>query len=355
MNNLLAEASGSDAMMLYIILGVAGGLLLLCAVYGAIRKFSRLTWIGWQLLIAFGLDIAISYLPLEGPQYFAVWLVLFIVIVALPLIAEFFLRRAVLTGRILPPRTGAKVLDHIFGALTAIVGFLMFFASIGAVVLAAGDAFMEAPLLNTPIWTDFLSKYALDFFLIAVFMVTMRAGCRLGVFKLFYYILILLLVFGAFFGSLLLFSQVDWGLSFSTMVGGWFGLEGSLASIVGCGTVTLVSSLILFVLIMFLSRLIDWSIQRVNSNRIVGAVDALLMGAVFSAVFLGIVLGVQAVFGALAQGNFLQGLLGGDLASSLGDFASTLTGVAESFVKFARSAPISRGLYDGNFLLSLLP
>ena len=332
-----------------LIIGIAAGALaLIGAVYGALRKFSRLTWIGWQILIAFGLDILVSFLP-DGMNI-SVYILFFIVIVALPLVGEYFLRKALVTDRVLKPGTGEKVFDRIFGAVTAIVGVLMFFIAIGGLGLGLADTFTEGPLLDAPIW-DFFSKYVLDLFLISLFMVVMRAGCRLGVLKGMYFFLIIALLFGAFFSMFLLFSQVGWGLAFSNIVGGWFGYKGSLASIVGCVAVTGFFSLILFVGIMFLSKLLDWSIQKVNSHQVIELVDALLLGAVFTAVFLIALMGVQGVIGALTRGNFLGSLVNGlpeSVEESMGSVDSTLAEIANKFADFAKSSAISRGIYMGN-------
>ncbi len=340
------------------VLSVGGGLALIGAIYGALRRFSRLTWIGWQVLIAFGLDILVSFLPETMP--FAVWIVLFVAIVALPLIGEYFLRKALVTDRILPPGKGEMIFDRIFGAVTAIVGILMFFAAVGGLGLSVVDAIpMQdgvSPLANVPIWTNFFSKYALDLFLISLFMIVMRAGCRLGVFRGLYLVLMLLLVAGAFFGSFLLFSKVSWAASFSGTVGGWFGLHGPLASFTGCVTLTFLVSAILFVGLMFLSKLLDSSIQKLNTHRAVAIPDALVLGAVFSVVFVAAVIGVQTAFGMLAKGDMLSGIVSeltsnfdlGEMEESIANIETTIADIGRNLANFATSSPISRGLYVGN-------
>ncbi len=344
-----------SSLLIIILLSVGGGLALFGLIYGAIRKFTHLTWIGWQLLLAFGLDIAVSYLPLDG-QNIAVTLLLFAAVVAIPLIIEYFLRKALVNDRLTKQGTGEKVCDHLFGALTAVIGIVMFFVTLGGLGLGIAGEFMGSPVIEHPVW-DFVSGYVLDFFLIALFMVVMRAGCRLGVLKLLYFILIILLVFGSFFGFLLLFSQVRGGIAFSVWIGGWFGFEGTLAAIVGCAVATLFFSLLAFILIMLLSKLIDRSIQKVNSHKAIELVDGLLLGVVYTAVFLIVLLGVYGLIGALASGNLLAGIvesLGPDIGESVGDIGAQVAEVAQKLAAFAQSSPLSRGIYIGNPLSGLI-
>ncbi len=338
-----------SSLLIIILLSVGGGLALIGLIYGAIRKFTHLTWIGWQLILAFGLDIAVSYLPLDG-QNIAVHLLLFTAVVALPLIIEYFLRGALVNNRLTKQGTGEKVLDHLFGALTALLAMVMFFVSIGGFGLGIAETFMGKALIEHPIWT-FFSKYVLDFFLIAIFMLVIRAGCRLGVLKLLYFVLIVLLVLGSFFGFLLLFSQVQGGIGFSEWIGGWFGFEGVLGAIVGCAVATLFFSLVAFILIMLLSKLIDWSIQRVNSHKAIEFVDALLLGVVYTAAFLVVFLGVQGLISVLASGNLLSGIvenLGPDAGESVGAISGQVAAVAQKLAAFAQTSPFSRWIYLGN-------
>lgn len=341
MNLLLA--SGSAAV--YAVLGVVGGLLLICAIYGLVRKFTRLTWIGWELLIAFALDLA-----LPKGMNFALSAFLLVLFSALPLVGEYFLRRVLVTKRTEPLHGAANAFDHIGGMFTAIVGFLSFFLAVGGLVLSALGAFMPdaAFMASVP---AFVLDHALDFFLISVCLVTMRAGCRLGVLKGLNFLLTFLLVFGAFFGCLLLFSQVGWGRNFSTSVGGWFGMHGSLATIVGCGTLTLFFTLILFIGIMFLSRFIDGSIRKANSHMAVAIPDALILGALFTVVFILVLVGIQAVFGVMAKGELLAGLVSNlpeEIGGSIGEVSDTFAQFGQKLAAFAQSSPISCGLYLGN-------
>lgn len=341
MDQLLASSS-DNSLLLYIILGVVGGIVLLCGIYGGIRKFTRLTWIGWELLIAFGIDLVIP-----ADLDFAVSLLLLIALSALPLVGEYFLRKALVTDQIVPAKGAKNFFDHFFGIFTALFGVIAFLAALGGLGVAAIGTF--APDMTSDI-PDIVLEHGLDFFVIAVFMLTMRAGCRLGVMKGLNFLLTILLVFGSFFGCFLIFSQVSWGRSFSGMVGGWFGTEGMLRAIVGCLSATMFFFLICFILIMILSKFIDRCIQKANSHPAVAIPDALIVGVLYAAVFVLILLGIQAVFGMLADGDFLSSFIGDLGLGSLdvGDMDSTLASFGQDLAKFAQSSPLSQGLYLNN-------
>lgn len=330
---------GDTDITLYVILGVCG-LALIPLIYGGIRGFYRLTWIGWELLIAYGLELL-----LPAQVNMAVSVLLLIVFSALPLVGEYFLRRVVLTGRVLEQSTGEKVFNHIFGAFTALMGFLMFLVALAGLALPIVGMFMEGGFLDSipPIVTG----HALDFFLIALCLVILRAGCRLGVLKGLNFFLTLVITLGSFFGFFLLFSQVSGGVAFAMAVGGWFGPTGLSAAILGDVILTFFFTILVFVGAMFLSKFLDGLIQKANGNMAVAIPDALILGALYLTVFILIVLGIQAVFGALAGGNFLGSIAGG-IGYDFSEIDATIAEYGQKLANFAMSSPISAGLYVGN-------
>lgn len=337
---------GGVDITLYVILGVCG-LALIPMIYGGIRGFYRLTWIGWELLIAYGLELLI---PAQANM--ALSILLLIAFSALPLVGEYFLRRAVLTGRIFEQSTGEKVFNHIFGIFTALMGFLMFLVALAGLALPILPMFMEGGFLDSI--PSIVTGHALDFFLIALCLVTLRAGCRLGVLKGLNFLLTLVITLGSFFGFFLLFSQVSGGVAFAMAVGGWFGPTGLSAAILGCLILTFFFSVLVFVGAMFLSKFLDGLIRTANTNVAVAIPDALVLGALYLTAFILVVLGIQALFGALAGGNFLGSIvenlnLGVDsIVESVGDIDASIAEFGQKLANFAMSSPISAGLYVGN-------
>lgn len=315
---------------------VAGGMALLGAVYGALRGFYRLTWIGWELAVVYCIDLLIP-----GGTNAAVSSLLLILFTVLPVVGEFFLRRAVFTERILPPGKRERIFDRSFGAVTAAVGVLMFFVAVGGLAIAVAGIFTEGGVEGIP---DVIAGHALDFFLIALCLVTMRAGCRLGVLRGLNFLLTLLIAFGSFFGFFLIFSQVKGGVGFAEAVGGWFGPKGAAAAFLGCLLLTFFFSAIVVTGAMFLSKFLDGLIQKANSNMAVAIPDALVLGAVYLVVFILAVLGIQAAFSAVAGWNVLSFLSdpGGYMIDDV------IAGFGQRLVDFAQSSPISAGFYLGN-------
>lgn len=327
------------------------------AVYGALRKFSRLTWIGWQILIAFGLTVATGYLPVPQNKTaaFVVNALCFTLTVAVPLALEWVCRRALVKKRILPPSTGEMVFDRIFGAITAILGALMFFLVLGAFGLAAAESFTGKTFLNFALWNGFLSKHAVDLFLASLFLVVMRAGFRLGALKGLYMLLMIVLTFGAFFACFLLASRVGFGVAFSRWVGSLFPLPAVAGALVGCVIVTFLFFAVVFVGLMFFSKFLNWAVCRANSVRAVEAVDSILVGILFTAVFLVAVCGMNLAYSALEDGSALTGLINSlpeQIAGSVDPVADMVTNAMGKMVDFVRSSPLSCALYDFNPFLA---
>lgn len=344
--------------LLEIILIALGVLALISAIYGALRRFSRITWIGWQLLIAFGITVAFGQIQSSGTGGFVLSLVGFTVAAAVPLIAEFFGRKLLVTDRILQPRMGEMVFDRIFGAVTAILATLSFFLVVGVFGLAFAESVSGKVFLDVGIWTGFLKKYALDFFTVALYLIVLRAGCRLGVLNGLRTLLVFLLLAGGFFGSFLLATRVGFGVSFSHWIGGLFGLPSMLGSMVGAVIATFLFTLVCFIVIMLLNKLMDMGIRRLRGVTAVGIIDSLLTGILFGAVFIAVTVGLYTGYAALSQVDFgamFNDLLGQAAADmNLGSAGDVLSRTANSLIEFVRSSPLSGMLYDTNPLAALI-
>lgn len=350
MDLLLAATEGEGGgnnIWLWIGIGVGGAIALFLLIYGMVRGFSRVSWIGWELLIVFGLLLLIPAVNIVVSS------LLLVAVCALPLVGEHFLRKAIEVAELHEAGGAAKFFDHFFGVFTVFINFAMFFVALGGIALAVmGTFFAEMSFLQSV--PAFVMEHALDFFLAALCFVVMRGGCRLGVLKGLNYLLTVALTFGVFFASFLLFSQVDWGRSFSVTVGGWFGYNGTLAGIIGCICVTFVCASILFVGVMFLSRFLDGRIAKANENAAVAIPDGLILGAVYTVAFIMVILGVQALFGALAGGDFLGSIVGGmdlgieGLGEQISQIDGTIASIGTKLADFAKSSPLSCGLYLGN-------
>ncbi len=342
-----------------IILIALGGIALISAVYGALRRFSRITWIGWQILIAFGIVFAFGQIDLDGTGGFVLSLVGFTVAAVVPLVLEYIGRKLLVTNRILAPRTGEMVFDRIFGAVTAILATLSFFLVLGGFGLALTETVMGETLIDISVWTDFFKNYALDLFTVALYLIVIRAGCRLGILNALRVLLVAILLVGGFFGSFLLATRVGFGVSFSHWIGGLFsGLPRMLGAMIGAVIATFLFTLVCFAVIMVLNKLMDMGIRKLRGVTAVSIVDSLLTGLLFAALFIAVAVGLYTGYSALSGldlGAMLSDLLGSlGVDADLGGVEDLVKNITDSLVEFVRSAPLSRIIYDANPLAALL-
>lgn len=287
-----------DKIMI-IIAAVAGALLLAAAVYGAFRKFTRLTWIGWQVAMQFGLILLFGMIPM--PQNGALSCVLSlggaVLIALLPLLAEGGIRRLIFPDS--APSGGQRklvraVFNRLFGAVTAVLAVCALILVVGAPVLCVAETF-TGPLLKTPVWTDLLSGMAADLLVCALLLVFIRAGSRLGFWKGLYALIMLLLTFGSFFGLYALLSATSWGISLSRAIGGWFSLPLLPAGIIGRAILCIIGFLLIGILLFLLSGVIGRWVRRMESHRVLDVIGKIAVGALFAAVLLAVV--VAALYG----------------------------------------------------------
>ena len=344
--------------ILEIILIALGVVALISAVYGALRRFSRITWIGWQLLAAFGIMVAFGQINLDGTGGFVLSLVGFTIAAAVPLILEYFGRKLLVTNRILQPRMGEMVFDRIFGAVTAILASVSFFLVVGGFGIALTESMMGKTLLDAAVWTDFFKNYALDFFTVALLLIVIRAGCRFGLLNGLRALLVFILLAGGFFGSFLLATRVGFGISFSQWIGGLFsGLPRMLGAMIGAVIVTFLFTLVCFAVVMVLNKLMDMGIRKLRGVTAVGIVDSLLTGVLFGAIFLALAVALYTGYSALSGfdlGSAMSGLLDSvGVDADLGGVEEFFSDITDSLVAFVRSSPLSRMIYDTNPLAAL--
>lgn len=352
--------------LLEIILIAVGVLAVISAVYGALRRFSRLTWIGWQLLIAFGIVLAFGQIDLGkmgDVGKFIITIVEFTVAAVIPLVLEYFGRKLLVTDRVLKPGTGEMVFDRIFGAFTAIFATLSFFLVIGAFGLAFAEAMADRTFLDVGIWTGFFKKYALDLLIVALYLIVIRAGCRLGILHALRVLVVFLLTAGGFFGSFMIATRAGFGVSFSQWVGGLFsGLPRMYGAMIGAILVTFLFTLIFFAVAMLLNFFMDMGIRKLRGVKAVGIVDSVLTGVLFAAIFLVVMVGLYTGYYALGQvdiGATVNDLLGSmnigeNLGDALAEMGSLMSDISARLETFVQSSPLSGMIYQANPLRGLI-
>lgn len=338
--------------------------LVLAALYGVFRRFSRVTWIGWQIPLIFALAMAIP--PLFGAEegsalivianpsvLFGVQLGVFALIVALVLGVSAWLRYFMHRNHT-KPKGALMVCDRIFGAVEALLSVLVLIVVLLSVALAVNAQFgflkadLPAELFANPV-VSFLTGHAADLLLVSLFLLFMRAGYRLGLLKSLCYILLVFLSFLGVVGCYLLATQVGFGISFSNWIGGLiFKDAAGMASAVGSLIVTGIFFAVVFVGLMFLARLLNWCIHKATSVKAVGVIDGVLISLLFTAVFAVLVVAVNFAVYAVCNEAF-------DL-SMLGDAAESVLQSFRAIEGYITSSPLSQAFYGfGSVLKDLLP
>ena len=166
----------------------AGVLALAVFIYGFVRRFPRVSWLSWQILIVFAATFFLSALPVpEGGRVgwngFLLAAGLLAGTGAVVLAVGGVVRHAMLM-RARPANGFFRFMSRLLGGITALGNFAVFFLVLGAPVLAALPVFhVDVAALdvvyNSPVW-ELFGGHAFDLFVVAVFLIMMRAGYRIG-------------------------------------------------------------------------------------------------------------------------------------------------------------------------------
>lgn len=351
-------------LIVIIVASAGGALVLLSVIYGCVRKFSRLTWIGWEIFVLFGLTLLISLIPMPENGYWAFGLEFALLTVAVGLVlgADIALRH-VCMDRPIPPSRAANAWNHILGGLTGLVTLLMFVLVLGGFVLRAMDSFSAQPILNIGIWTGFYAKYAVDVFTVTVYYLIVRAGYRLGLLNGIFF----LLGFALTALSLWLAFKVclDWDLlvALSQKIGTCFHHQADLNNFLGYIITVFLVFAIFFAASMGIMAVANWGIRIACTTDAVGITNAVISAVLAVAVFMGIYLAFSLGVQYLASGKI------GSLVSGIGQTGEFGQAVADGFLKsvtdmiqqfaqrlndFFASSPVAAVLHNKNFIWLLI-
>lgn len=367
----LLLAGEMDPILVGVSAGVAGVLLLVALIYGIVRKFTRLTWIGWQVFALFGLvlllDFCLSFLPegLEQWVYFVIWAGGFTACTMLVLGVGGLVRWAIFR-RTKKAALFWRVLDRILGPITAILTIVALLLVLGGAAvsvldeaLGLGTYVSALPAPVSALYAFFLG-HGYDIFLCGMYLIVMRAGYRLGLLKSIFYITMFALTTVSVAGAVFLAVRVDFGIRFSLWLGSLFPLHEAAGATIGYGIVSLLFFLVFFTISMLIGKFLNFLIVKINSVRVIGFIDGLLVSILFSAIFIGCICGVNYV-AFLAEEGYLGEMLS-HLFSSLPEqiqgissaIYSVLDQISYYIVLIVRSAPLGRNLYESNPLALLM-
>ncbi len=347
MEHLLLLSNGT---VIGIAAGAAGALVFFTLLYGALRKFTRLTWIGLQVPIAFCLLLLADFVPETGNALldFGIRMGSLFLAAVIPLVLEAIVRGAMYSPKRRPAGKGARVCNRIFGAITSLLALVMLFVVTGAFSLKAievspmGGAL--SALFSNPIW-EFLGAHAVDLLLVSLFMLFIRAGYRLGLLKALFYLLMIALTFAAVAGSILFTAELGFMRTFAGIVAGAFrSLHHAVASTLGFAIVCFLVFLVFFAVVILIGAFVNFLIKKINSVRAIAFIDGLIVCLIYTAVFAVFVLTV--FFGAYVLESG-----GGSLSGTLSSLGGMMEGFGRGMADLFTSSPIAKVIYENNPLM----
>lgn len=336
---------------LAVIIGIAAGVVALAAfLYGIFRKFTRTSWLSWQILIVFAATLLIGVIPAPAAAWgsFAVGAGVLAGAGALVLAVGGIVRHAML-ARMRPAPLFFRFLSRLLGALTAVLNLVVFLAALGLPVLAALPAFgvQLAPLdvlYQHPVWTNFLGTHALDLLVVAVCLIMMRAGYRIGLARSVWTVFTLALGVGALVLAVIMAIRVPFLVSFAQTIAGSLPASlGAGANVLGTVIVAAICFAVMLVVIILITLLVNLLVRNLKGNPVLGVIDGALMAVVFTALFFVLACGLDLAVSYLAENA--AGL-------PMGEAIAPVIGNLEAFFT---SSPLAKALYEGNPLLLLLP
>lgn len=328
--------------------GAGGLIVVLSSLYGALRKLSKVTWIGFEIPIAFALSLLFGLIPETGNGALDFFLAAFGLLLSVGLVlgADALIRSTIFSPMRRKATKGMKVADRVLGAVASLFAVLMIFVVLGVFGLKIAECFAgdALGLGSVGVW-KFFGGHAADLMLLSVLLLVMRAGFRLGLLKAVFALLFFALSVGILVAVFLFVTEVPFMRSFGITVGGWFRLHPAASAVLGCGILIFLLFAILFGGLTVGGYFLNKLIQKAGEVRPFAIVDSLIVCVLYTAVFLALVMSVYFGVSTLA-GGALDGL-GGDGMTSV---TEGVRSVAESVASLFRSSPLSGKLYNHNLL-----
>ncbi len=333
---LLAKTLSTGAVIGIIVACVLGASLL---VWGLFRRFSRVSWTGWQVLILFFASFLLSYLKGSGALLYSVALAGFFVLAALLLGLGALIRRAMRNhGKY---GLGVRVVSSLLGGFTALVNLAVCVLALGGIffayVQAAGVDLGLGAVLTHPVWTKFFAGHAADLFLIGFLVLAIKGGYRLGFTRSLLGIVAVVLTIGSFVGALLFTTRVGFMRDFAGAIAGAFPQTTNtvISTVVGYCVVVLIAFIVFFAVSMCLTALINLLIKKMDRSTGFRVVDGCILAAIFFIFAAALTMGVHYGVQTLAGGVLLE----------YGEMGDAVTGVAKALEQTFCSAPMSRIFY----------
>lgn len=208
---------------------------------------------------------------------------------------------------------------------------------------------------KSSVWTEFFAGHAFDLFVIAVCILMVRCGYRVGLLRSLWVILTIVLGAGAVVLAVVMATKVPFMAGWASALAGKFPSLGTYAGTVGTAIVAAGCFVVLLIVVILISALINVLMKKVRTPTVLRVVDGALLAVVFAAIFFAIAYGVNFGVHFLAHGD-LEGLLGSlsGMVGSSGDtsLAQKIAEIGQKLESLFTSSPLSARLYESNpFLL----
>ncbi len=343
--NLLLPAGGVIAISA---LAAVGGIAVL---YGALKKFSRMGWMGWQIAVVFAFTLLLRFLPAfeNKTLYFAVTAGACLLVAVLVLTVGAGVRSYMRSRRVRAPLP-LRILDRLLGAVTALFDWALLLVIFGGAALGlvwygtdlrggVFDIIFSFTLGGVNVWSV-VSGYVYDLLLVSLFVIVVKGGYRLGLVKSLWVAAACLLTLAAFFGSLFIALRVPFASALAVKIAGAVPGNALIGGIIGYGAVTLICFVLISVVLTLLGVLVNFLVKKLDGVKPFRVIDGAILSVLLFAV----------TVAAVCAGNFGVYALTG-LAE--GEAGAAVAGMVQGLQDFVCSSPLSRVFYECNPVLLL--
>ena len=325
----------------------------LAFLYGVLKKFSRMSWLGYQAIIVFAFTFLLGSLPAEnGTLLFSLAVGLVIGGAAIIFVLGILLRKPFLAME--KNGLGLSFLNRLLGGLGALVNLFAALGVIAALALVSLQGVgLEAldVVYSNAIWTDFLGPHALDFVIVYVFVALLQSGYRAGFFRMILNVIVVGLVFLSVFLAMYMVLQVPFLNDFSHFIGSSFveSVGNIGANWIGFAIASFIVAFVFLIITVIVGVLLNLFLKFLGKFRITVALNGALGFTVMAVLLIGIVLGFNCGVAFLAGDSLAQAL-----PAEMQEMANAVKEYGRLAGDFLSSSPLSNIFYNYNPLRALV-
>lgn len=320
--------------------------------YGILKKFSRMSWLGWQTALLFAATLPLQFLPetQNGTLLFCLAAGGLLAATAVVFLIGALLRKPFLALEV--GGGGGRAFNRILGGVTALFNLAVFCAVFGGLALLAAQPFHPdflGAVYSNAVWTNFAAGHAFDLFFVYMFALFLRWGYRTGFLRVIVTLTVLALTIFAVFLAMYMTLQVPFLSSFAAQIAGTFQMNEIAAGWIGFGIVSFIVAFVFLLVIILIAFLLNLLLKAAGKSHAFGVFDGILFALITCAVLFVCVIGFNFGVSYAASGSFAQML------------PEQMAGVADSMAEYFKqaeqiiaSSPLSNIFYTFNPLRLLI-